>query len=98
MIRALAGWTRTIPSAFWPADLADGEVLIYLEEVAPAAFAQLWTLRLPDPLVVDARMGSVGDIEEHRVAFAEIRKLLATPEARVADLFALLGRADAKGG
>ncbi len=98
VIRALAGWTRTVPSTFWPANIADGEVLICLDEVPSTAFAQLWTLRTADPLVVDARHGSVGDIEEHRTTFAEIRKLVATPEARVSDLFALLGRVDAKGG
>ena len=95
VVRALAGWTRTFPAAFWPADRADGEALVCLEELAPTTFTQLWAMRLPDPLVIDVTSEPASGVEEHGKALSEIGRLLKSPRTRLYDLLDALARADA---
>ncbi len=96
-IRALAGWTRTFPSTFWPADQAGGDAIVCLDEAPPSLFGQLWELRLPDPLVVDARGGPVGEIDDYRKILSEIDQIAASTTASVGDLFDALSRAGSGG-
>jgi hypothetical protein len=90
IIRVLAGWTRTFPAAFWPADRPDGEVLICLGDVTPPLFGQLWTLRLTDPLVLDAT--SPADVDRPRSTMEELERLVNDPSRRVSELLELLAR------
>jgi type VI secretion system ImpM family protein len=89
VVRVLSGSGPAFPICFWPADRADGELLVCLGDAAPSLFAQLWAFRLPDPRVVDA--ASDARVEGPEGLLDELERLVAEPKGRVGDLLALLG-------
>ncbi len=94
VVRALAGWTKAVPAAFWPADRADGDALLCLDDVQPAVFGQLWLSQPTEPLVFDVR--APGHAASDGMDMAEVDRVLDREDATMADLVAALGRTKAR--
>jgi type VI secretion system ImpM family protein len=88
VVRVLAGEPESFPIAFWPADRADGELVVCLGDASPSLFAQLWAFRLKDPRVVDA--SSEVRLDPRQRVLDELDRIIVEPSGSVGELFSIL--------
>ncbi len=84
------------PAAFWPADRAEGDVVVCLSEASPSIFAQLWGAPPSDALVCDVKAADPASLDDLpkgvvKKAVLELDRLVADPSARISELLAVLG-------